>query len=350
MVYKCIRCGYSCAQKNDLRKHYNRKKTCTPIYNDVDIVYLKKVLEDKKLLNFPHFPPHFPPNPSQIPLSPENSDSNAGKTLKIPPPSSQIPLFPESQETNEIQNTQNLQNSIYSCPQCSKSFTRLDNLKRHLEKSCKKKMPEELTLISNVSKNKSQNSKGTVDNLISTVETMAKQIELLQTQNTELIGKVGNNTTINNNTIENQQNINIQINSFGNEVTDYITPEYIQGLFNGPYGAVPKLLEQIHFHPDHPENWNVKITNDKKPHAQIYDGKRDKWIKRDKKETIVDMVEKGYNMLDDHFSKADKKKILDNKVVKKFKEFQDRYDKLDKDLHRNINKTTHLMIMNESLT
>ena len=56
------------------------------------------------------------------------------------------------------------------------------------------------------------------------IEKLQNQLELKEKQLSKALDKVGNNNTINN--IENQQ-INIQINGFGNEVTDYITPEYI---------------------------------------------------------------------------------------------------------------------------
>ena len=53
------------------------------------------------------------------------------------------------------------------------------------------------------------------------------------------------------------------LNGFGDENIDYITMEFYKSLFNGPLGAVQNLIRQIHFHSEHPENWNVKITNDK---------------------------------------------------------------------------------------
>ena len=35
--YVCPRCGYNCNQKNDLRKHFNRKKICYPVLEDIEI-------------------------------------------------------------------------------------------------------------------------------------------------------------------------------------------------------------------------------------------------------------------------------------------------------------------------
>ena len=35
--YQCPRCGYKCNQRNDLRKHFNRKKICHHIIADLSI-------------------------------------------------------------------------------------------------------------------------------------------------------------------------------------------------------------------------------------------------------------------------------------------------------------------------
>ena len=40
MLYKCKRCGYYCDQKNDLRKHFNRKNICKPVLTNIDVMEL----------------------------------------------------------------------------------------------------------------------------------------------------------------------------------------------------------------------------------------------------------------------------------------------------------------------
>ena len=35
--YECLRCGYIGKQKGHLVKHLNRKKICSPIYNEISI-------------------------------------------------------------------------------------------------------------------------------------------------------------------------------------------------------------------------------------------------------------------------------------------------------------------------
>ena len=35
--YVCPRCGYKCNQRNDIRKHFNRKKICYHLLEDISI-------------------------------------------------------------------------------------------------------------------------------------------------------------------------------------------------------------------------------------------------------------------------------------------------------------------------
>jgi hypothetical protein len=169
-----------------------------------------------------------------------------------------------------------------------------------------------------------------------------KQITNIENNNIE------NNNIENNTNIENQvnNNINIVINGFGDENIDYITKEFYKGLFNGPFGAVQKLIRQIHFHSEHPENWNVKITNDKTNKALIYKPHTKRWVKRDKKDTINSLVEKGYGILDDHFEIQKKENELEDKVISKYTDFQKKYDSGDKQIEKKLEKDTREILVN----
>ena len=112
---------------------------------------------------------------------------------------------------------------------------------------------------------------------------LRKQVELL-------IHKVGNTT------VNVQQNI--IVNNIGNEDVSYINNGFLNNLLNAPYVAIPKLIENIHFNLDHPENHNIKITNRKEPYVKVY--KDNKWLLEDKKTVIDEMVDKSKMMLDEH--------------------------------------------------
>ena len=111
----------------------------------------------------------------------------------------------------------------------------------------------------------------------------------------------------------------------------YITSNIINKLIEyGPYKSIPRLLKHIHFNPKHKENQNIKIPNRKEKYAKIYNG--DKWELRDKKETIEDLSDRAYNILEDHYD--------GNKHMDKF------ISDCDENALKKIHTETELMILN----
>ena len=76
-----------------------------------------------------------------------------------------------------------------------------------------------------------------------------KQIE-------KLLDKVGNTTNIQSN-VKNT----ITLNNYGNENLSHITDSLKTQLVKIPYGMIPKLIEQVHFNDEYPENKNIALTN-----------------------------------------------------------------------------------------
>ena len=102
--------------------------------------------------------------------------------------------------------------------------------------------------------------------------------------------------------------------------------------------AVPNLIKQIHFDPDHPENHNIKITNKKQPYVKVR--KNDKWELKDKKETLENLVDDKYNILEDHYvDKTEKINVMNN--------FIDKYQS-NIDLQKELQKKTEIVILNNS--
>ena len=97
----------------------------------------------------------------------------------------------------------------------------------------------------------------------------------------------------------------------------------------GMYYAIPKLIEKIYFNENHPENQNVKITNEKSKYGEIFDGTR--FIKCAKNLIVKDMICVSIDIIDevccdvdmpiayDQFSKKynDADRILMNSLYKK---------------------------------
>jgi hypothetical protein len=70
-------------------------------------------------------------------------------------------------------------------------------------------------------------------------------------------------------------------------------------LLSIPYGAIPKMIEAIHFNDEKPENKNILLPNKKDNLVKVFEG--DKWIYKNKIDTITALVDSKYNLIDDHY-------------------------------------------------
>ena len=208
----------------------------------------------------------------------------------------------------------------FICNKCNKHFSRKYNSLRH-ENKCKgivfsPETPPEMSFSNHPIKTiiKQQND---------IIDTLKKQVEiLLKNQGSRTINNITYNTQI-------------VINPFGQENISYINSDYISNLIeNRPVDSIPKLIEYIHFNPDFRENQNVKIPNRKQPYAKIFNGKT--WVLSDKKETIDNLISKGYTVINDHYTGQDNNAIA----------FKEDYEQGDSKLNKRIQKDTEIMILN----
>ena len=376
VVYSCPRCLYNTKQRRDIRKHFMRKNPCRIIAEDISIqecfhrvlgeeckktlkfpqnpskkeeipsISLKKSLKSPSIsLNFPHFPSNslnFPQNPSKnegIP-SKKNTETISGGYLREKSPTKNY--------YNQLKHDSDSEDG-HTCKYCSKSYSRKDNLMRHI-KICKEK-PEneevyienevhhhnsgeidEIRLLTNYDKTKMV-SYEEVKMLLEAERNREREksefiIGELKSQIEVLLKNQGSNNT-------HTTNYNIMINSFGKENLDYISTDYINKLIkSGPVNSIPTLLKYIHFNPEHKENHNIKISNKKENYAQIFNGVD--WEYRDKKATISDMSDRAYDILNNHYQ------IGSNSYMDTFKQ---QYDERSKSLYRRVHKDTEMMIL-----
>ena len=122
---------------------------------------------------------------------------------------------------------------------------------------------------------------------------------------------------------------------------EHITPKYIEYLIGRPFTSTTELIKRIHFHPDHPENHNVKITNKKLPWAEVYNG--DKWVTRKKKEVLEELVEYGFNTVDEAYHKADHSKISSFQKSR-YEDYHHKYK--DKDLKKQLVQDAEMVVLN----
>jgi len=200
----------------------------------------------------------------------------------------------------------------YMCCYCDMTFMTKANKRRHEIHYCK----ENTSLIDKRLKEKDKK-----------IKVLKRDKAILRKEIEVLLTKVGNTTNNNNNNF-------IIVNNFGNENMDYISDDFLKKITKGPYGAITKLLKTIHFHPEFPENHNIKITNKKLPYASVWN--KENWETRDKKTVIDSLVDKGYSILDCE--------AFNHKLYSIFKTNYESNAKVGKE----IEKDAELMVINES--
>ena len=163
----------------------------------------------------------------------------------------------------------------YECIYCNKRFTRNSNLRRHMNQYCKNKQ-------NHINEGIYHNIIDTLDEIKKDTDEHRKKEEEWNQERKELYNKLEKaNKNVYNNNYFNQNNI--IIHNRGEENTKYIPGDYLTELLKLPYQAIPKLIKYIHFHPEHPENHNIRITNRKEPYVRVF--KDQKWNLADKKES-----------------------------------------------------------------
>ena len=235
----------------------------------------------------------------------DNRNEVPPKTLHTPPDSLHTP--PISLHTPPA----------FDCIYCGNIFKRKDNLTRHMTSRCRV-LKMEIGL---------SNQK---------ILELEEKINNIQSSNT--------NKTINSNNNSHNSNItqtNI-INNFGNEDLSYLSSNKINTFIEAPFIAIQKMIEYLHFHPKHPENRNMKITNIKDPYIKVM--ANNKWKLENKKIIINNLIDKGKMLLD---------KYRDIDLHSEFKNlcynnFTDRFDNTDKELFKNILSDVVLLIINKS--
>tara|TARA_B110000908_G_scaffold36905_1_gene44291 strand:- start:509 stop:1456 length:948 start_codon:yes stop_codon:yes gene_type:complete len=313
-MFTCKRCGYSSKIKGNLKNHLYRKNTCRPIIEDIPVTELIYGLTNNILLETID-----KPDDIHIPLAKPDD------------------ILPDT-------NTKVDDGPLFVCSLCKKTFTRSDNLNRHMFKWCKHK-----SLITTYSNTNSPihiattaqtipPSKITNINTNTLLEYMCKEIKDMKEQHSKDIETLINNISTTH--IQNQQ-INITINNYGHENLDYITSDFINSIIDIPYTSLPKLLTNIHFHPNHPENHNVRLTNKKLPYITIW--KNNKWQICDKKQVLNELVDKGYNFLDTQYNGL----IINNtQNTDIFTEFKQKYEANDPILHKKLVKDIEIVMLN----
>jgi|UniRef100_A0A6C0IU27 hypothetical protein len=281
--YDCARCGYSTTHKSVFKKHLIRKNLCNPISKEIDRYSLLTMNNFDKLAK-------------------QYTSVNKCNTYVV------LPVDPNTPK----------------CDHCGKEFKSRQGKYKHMKFYCKKKK-EDMDKDVIIKELKERNNE------------LKNMIEKLINSKTNI-----NKCTINNANGDINTMNNIQITNYGSENIDYITDKVFKKLLTKPLSAITRLIELKHFHPNHPENHNVKITNIHDKYAKIYQDK--KWLIKHKKDVVEDLVENGYADFEEF------KDLSEDEIAEKIKE---KYLLMQKNYHDNfekICKKSELSIINETIS
>ena len=152
------------------------------------------------------------------------------------------------------------------------------------------------------------------------------------------------NTTINNikSSQTNQMNQqNIKLNNYGSEDLSHITDFFKTNLLGLPHGMIPKMIEAVHFNSEKPENKNILLPNKKDNKVKIFSG--DKWVYKNKTETIDDLIDGKYFIMDTHYETVCN---TTDKNLNLYKRFQELFDERNKILLDAQKKECELLLLN----
>ena len=234
--------------------------------------------------------------------------------------------------------TPQLKDEIPTCRFCGKQFSSKAHMRRHEMHRCK----FNLNNSKNEKNEKNEKSKKSQELLF------FKEKELLEKKHQkekdklfstieQLMERVGDTTHITHN--------NIILNNFGNEDMTHLTETILNNLIKGPYTMIPKAIEHVYFNNEKPENKNIYIPSRKEKYIKVF--KDNKWVYENKKETIEDLVDRNYTILDNHYEEKGHKELNNSEIIT-YKEFQTKYDNKNKDLLERLAEDSELTILNNN--
>ncbi len=193
------------------------------------------------------------------------------------------------------------------CQYCEKNFSTYANLKGHEKNNC-------------AEKDKHKDAK------IKELEAKVRELEKKPS------------------TINYNQTFNIMVNNYEDTNLEKLTDKIYNKLINGtdePYQIIPRLIKEIHFNPNIPENHNICISNKNKnnKHLQIY---RNKQWEIEKKDSEIDNLinDKETNLSDWIGEKGEKYP----EALEKFNEYLEQ--KYDEDTAKLVKEEVELVLYN----
>ena len=222
----------------------------------------------------------------------------------------------------------------FLCNFCNKTFNTQASKRRHEKRYCHEN-PDFMDKMITSKNSKIINLQKDKEELQKSNEKLEKEKKELYRQVSKLLDKVGDTTNIQNNII---------LNNYGNEDLSHITDSVKTNLLNVPFCAIPKMIEAIHFNDDKPENKNIVIPNKKENLVKVFQG--DKWIYKNKSDTITDLVDSKYTIIDDHYEILDSKQQVNPNIKTTFTKFRKYYEDGDAEMIETLRHECELVLLN----
>ena len=216
----------------------------------------------------------------------------------------------------------------HKCLFCDSTFNTRASKRRHEKHYCKEN-PDFVDKIIDA-----KNSK--IKSLQKEKEKWEQEKQELYKQVSTLLEKVGDTTNIQNNTII--------LNNYGSEDLSHITDKLKTELLNIPYCAIPKMIEAIHFNDEKPENKNILLPNKKENLVKVYEG--NKWVYKNKNDTINDLVDSKYTIIDDHYEELHSENKVPGNLKTTFTKFRKFYDDGDEEMIDKLKMECELVLLN----
>jgi len=276
--YQCYRCGYTISNKSKIINHFNRKNSCKPILNKINLDEYKQYVLDG--LSYEEYL----------------------ETIKS--------QYKNNNDASFIQQKNNKMSTKgeYKCKFCEKILTYKQSYYRHL-KTCKEKKQDDEVKDSMIELVKLLNKK---------LDEKDKELSKRDKQIDELIKKAG----ISNSTI-NVQN-NIKLLSYSDTDRSHLTDKDILKCLKHSNFCIPYLIKKVHFDVNKPENHNVYISNLKNKYVMMYDG--NKWECKDREEQISNLMDDNEGIIEYKLEEWLEKGVKYPEMMKKFNTYIEKKD------------------------
>ena len=315
-LYKCILCDYESKQKNDYNRHLKTKKHLKnkKIY-DLDIE--KNLKETQK-------------RPERDPKETQKRPERDPKETRKRPDRDQVANF--------------------ECQYCGTIFKNRTHLYRHINQRCKilKNEKDEKVRLQLIIKEKDETHEREKKELRDYIDKLIDKTANTTINIEKQLNQDNSNNNNNSNNGNNTTNNTISLNNYGQEDISHITDQMKLNYIKLPFTGVQKMIEQVHFNNNKPENKNIAITN-KKETGMIKIYKDNKWRYGNRKEIIDELIQINYGRIDDHYER-EVKGTLSNVHNNRYMKFQHQFDTQQDELMKMIKKDIEMIILSDNLT